>query len=159
MELAGQPGQALTFFLTPRVRWDGPLAQKILDVAGEPMREQAKLIIKSPKPGQVYDFPDFGSGFEKLYVGILDEWDDGVLFEERRMVSCYRKVIEKAKSAGLESIVFPALGKDKTDFPHIKFARLAMKGIFSALGDPVQTVTIACADKRMMETYQRRLQE
>ncbi len=157
-DVAGAPGQGMMFFLTPQKRWDGPLAEKMPIHAGEELRVQADLVINHPKPGQVFDFPGFESGFDKIFIGILAKWDDGIFFEDRELVACYRESILKARSIGLKHIVFPALGKDKTDFPHIKFARLALNGIFEALGDPVERITIACADKRMMDTYKKRLE-
>ena len=151
---------ALLFFLPPTLKCDGPLAQQVIARAGAALPAQVKEIIpQRAKAGSVYLFPGFDSGFSKLLIGILPQWDDGVLFDARDLVHCYAGALEKTKSAGLKSLVVPALGKDKRDFPHLKFARLALNGIGRSIDESLESITIACADKRMMDVYEKRLRD
>jgi O-acetyl-ADP-ribose deacetylase (regulator of RNase III) len=152
------PGcEAMTFFMSPRLEWDGPLNGAVLARAGNGLDDYILTHVDHPKPGQVFALPAFDAGFKGLFMAVVDEWDGGVDFNDRDLVRCYCDAVIKAQEAGIKTIAFPAMGKDKRDFPHIRFARLALQGILEGLDERMDSVIIACVDKRMINTYQDRL--
>lgn len=149
--------EALTFFMSPRLEWDGPLNNAVLTRAGQGLDSYILDHVDHPKSGHVFALPPFESGLKALYMAVLSEWDGGIDFRDTDLVHCYRDAVIKAQDAGLTSIAFPAMGKDKRDFPHLRFARLAIKGILEGIDERMENVVIACVDKRMVNTYQDRL--
>ena len=129
----------------------------ILKKAGPELDHYILNHVMSPKSGDVVALPGFDSGFKTLFVAVLAEWDGGSGFEERDLLNCYRRPVEQAQATGLKTLVIPALGRDKRDFPHIRFARLALRGLHEKLDNRMDSVTIMCADRAMVATYQGQL--
>lgn len=153
--------EGLAFFMLPDLSWEGGLNRSIAAAAGPKLDEYVLAHATNPKPGEVFLLPSFNMKFKALFMGIINEWDGGVDFEDRDLINCYRDTVKLAEGHGITSLVFPALGRDKRDFPHIKFARLAIQGITQGLYDSpaIQSVTIACADQLMTNTFRNRLKQ
>jgi O-acetyl-ADP-ribose deacetylase (regulator of RNase III) len=151
--------EVITFFMSPRLEWEGSLNHEVLALAGPSLDEYVLSTIDRPQSGIAYPLPPFNSGRRALFMGVLSEWDGGVDFDDTHLIRVYRSAIEQAQNLGFRSIAFPAMGKDKRDFPHIRFARLALQGVMEKLDDRIDEVVIACADKRMFDTYSDRLKK
>lgn len=152
--------EAITFFMPPQLEWSGPLNHAIVGQAGTELDDYILENIINPPSGTVYNLPPFAMTDRKaLFMAVLSEWDGGIDFDDGDLVRCYRGVIDLARQTGVRSVAFPAMGKDKRDFPHIRFARLAIQGILENMDDSVDEVVIACADRRMYETYRERLEK
>lgn len=151
--------EGIAFFMPENLAWEGLLNKSVLERAGPELDTHILNSVQSPRPGSVFVVPGFDTVFQNLFMGILNEWDGGIDFQDRDLVRCYKDSVIKAAEAGLTRIAFPAMGRDKRDFPHIRFARLAVKGIGQglAVSPAIESVTIACSDMRMMETYRTRL--
>lgn len=151
--------ESLTFFMSPRLEWEGSLNHEVLATAGPGLDDYVLSNVSRPRSGEVFALPPFDSGRKALFMGVLSEWDGGVDFDDNDLIRCYRAAVEKAQDMGITSIAFPAMGKDKRDFPHIRFARLALQGIMERLDGRMNEVVIACADRRMFDTYRERLEK
>jgi len=148
---------SLVFFMPQTLEWSGPLNRTVLARAGESLDSYVLDHVNKPKPGEVFALPPFSLPYRGLFMAVLAEWDGGVDFNDRDLLNCYRRAIDLAQEKGFRTIAFPALGRDKMDFPHIRFARLALQGILDRLDDRLEGVTIACRDMRMMDIYKQRL--
>lgn len=149
--------EAMTFFMPENLEWDGSLNSEVLAAAGTELDDFVVDNVTKPRSGNVYTLPPCNMPHKALFMAVLSEWDGGVDFNDRDLVRCYKGAVEKAQEEGIRSLAFPAMGKDKRDFPHIRFARLALQGILEKLDDRIDSVTIACADQRMFTTYKDRL--
>lgn len=150
--------ETIVFFMSPHLEWRGSLNHEILGLAGPRLDDYILTKIERPQSGTVYSLPPFDmTDRNSLFMAVLNEWDGGIDFEDGDLVKCYRAAVELAQRMGVKTIAFPAMGKDKRDFPHIRFARLAIQGILERLDDNLDDVIIACADKRMYDTYKDRL--
>lgn len=151
--------EGIAFFMPEDLSWEGSLNKSVAIAAGPKLDEFILGNVHAPHSGEVYALPGFNTPFKALFMAVVTEWDGGVDFEDRDLVRCYREAIHLAAKQGITKLAFPAMGRDKRDFPHIRFARLAVEGIAQGMaGNPsVQSVTIACSDNRMMETYRGRL--
>ena len=151
--------EGIAFFMPEDLSWEGSLNKSVAIAAGPRLDEFILSNIHGPRSGEVFALPGFDTPFKALFMAVVTEWDGGVDFEDRDLVRCYREAINLAAKQGITKIAFPAMGRDKRDFPHIRFARLAVEGIAQGLaGNPsVQSVTIACSDRRMTDTYRTRL--
>lgn len=157
-EILKTPGcEAIVFFMTPNLSWEGALNRDILARAGADLDTYALDHIVNPRPGEVFELPPLALPFKKLFMIILNKWDGGVDFEDSDMVKGYRRAIKMAQDAGIKTIAFPAMGHDKRDFPHLRFARLALQGINEGMDGRLTEVKIVCRDQRMVDTYQERL--
>lgn len=145
--------EAILFFMRPNLQWGGDLNVAVLEKAGEGLDTHILENVHKPKSGDVFALPGFDTGFKTLFMAVLPEWDGGVGYEERDMLNCYRRMIEKARSLGIKSVAVPAMGRDKRDFPHIRFARVALQGILEKIDDHIDLVKIVCVDRTMMATY------
>lgn len=144
--------------MPPRLEWEGSLNHEILGRAGPRLDEFIVNKLERPRSGTAHCLPSFDmTDRQGLFMAVLSEWDGGIDFDDADLVRCYRNTIEQAQQLGFTSVAFPAMGKDKRDFPHIRFARLAIQGILERLDDRMNEVYIACADKRMYDTYKDRL--
>jgi O-acetyl-ADP-ribose deacetylase (regulator of RNase III) len=150
---------SILFFMHPSLKWGGGLNRAVLDLAGPALDEYMLEHVISPKNGEVFALPAFGAPYKTLFMAILADWDGGNGYEERDLMNCYRGAIEQAEKLGVRSIAIPALGRDKRDFPHIRFARVAMKGILEKLDDRLDFVKIMCIDHTMMRTYREQLEK
>lgn len=141
------------------LEWEGSLNRSVQKAAGPELDEYVINTILAPRSGEVFTLPKFNAPFQALFMAVIHEWDGGIDFEDRDLVRCYRESVTLAAKEGLSSIVFPAMGRDKRDFPHIRFARLAVEGIGQGLAanPSIMRVTIACSDQRMLNTYKTRL--
>lgn len=146
--------------MPPRLEWDGSLNHAILGEAGAQLDDYILETVQRPPSGTAYALPPFDMIDRKgLFMAVLSEWDGGIEFDDGDLIRCYRAVIDLAQENGFKSVAFPAMGKDKSDFPHIRFARLAIQGILEHLDDTLDEVVVACADKRMYDTYRERLEK
>ncbi len=150
--------ETITFFMSPRLEWEGSLNHEVLGLAGPRLDAFILDRIQKPQSGTAHCLPSFDMTDRKgLFMAVLSEWDGGIDFDDTDLVRCYRNTVEQAQQLGFRSVAFPAMGKDKRDFPHIRFARLAIQGILERLDDRMDEVYIACMDKRMHDTYRERL--
>jgi O-acetyl-ADP-ribose deacetylase (regulator of RNase III) len=150
---------AIAFFMTPSLMWQGSLNQEILALAGPALDQYVLEHVESPHPGEVFKLPGFKTPFKSLFMIILNTWDGGVDFDDNDMVRAYRRTVLMAQEAGLKTLAFPAMGHDKRDFPHLRFARLALQGISQGLDGRMNEVKIVCRDQRMVDTYSERIQK
>lgn len=157
--LSQEDCDAILFFMHPSLKWGGRLNKAVLAMAGPELDNHILNTVTTPRSGEVYVLPAFGTGYKALMMAVLADWDGGVGFEERDLLDCYRGAIEKAKGAGIKSIGIPAMGRDKRDFPHIRFARLAIQGILEKIDATIDLVKIMCIDHTMMRTYQDQIQK
>jgi len=149
--------ESILFFMLPNLQWGDGLNGAILGMAGLELDEYIRHYSRNPHSGEVLAIPPFGTPYKQMYMAILANWDGGNGFEDRDLMNCYRHAITMAQSMGIKNIAIPALGRDKRDFPHIRFARLALKGILEALDNRMERVTIYCVDNRTLQTYQEQL--
>lgn len=149
--------EAILFFMHPNLKWGGSLNKAVLSLAGQELDTYILENATTPRSGEVHILPPFGTQYKALIMAVLADWDGGVGFEERDLLDCYRHAIEKAKAAGIKRIGIPAMGRDKRDFPHIRFARLTIQGILEKLDTGIDFVKIMCIDHTMMRTYQEQV--
>lgn len=145
--------EALLFFMHPNLEWGGALNHAVLKKAGGELDTYILDHVTTPKSGEVFVLPGFESGYKALFLAILADWDGGNGFEERDLLNCYRRCLVKSQEMGIRSVAIPAMGRDKRDFPHIRFARLALQGILEKLDTRTDFVKIMCVDRTMMHTY------
>lgn len=145
--------ESILFFMYPDLEWGGGLNKSILELAGQGMDDYVCENVIKPKNGDVFALPGFGSPYKNIFLAVLGRWDGGVEYEDREILNCYRRAIRLAKENGVKTIAIPAMGRDKRDFPHIRFARLALKGISEQLDASIERVAFYCADKRTYNTY------
>lgn len=157
--LAQEDCEAILFFMRPQLDWGGSLNRAILRMAGAGLDKYVLEYATTPRSGEVFVLPAFGTGYKAIFMAILADWDGGNGFEERDLLNCYRLTIEKAQETGIKTLGVPAMGRDKRDFPHIRFARLTIKGILERLDDRTDFVKIMCIDRTMMGTYNAQLQK
>jgi O-acetyl-ADP-ribose deacetylase len=151
--------EAILFFMQPTMEWGGGLNKAVLSMAGPGLDTYVLEHVRNPKSGDVFALPPFATPHKKLFMAILPPWDGGNGFEERDLLNCYRGAIEQAQELGLKRLAIPAMGRDKRDFPHIRFARLALKGILEKLDARMEYVKIVCIDHTMMSTYQGQIEK
>jgi O-acetyl-ADP-ribose deacetylase (regulator of RNase III) len=149
--------EAILFFMHPNLQWGGGVNRAVLDLAGPELDEYVLAHITTPRSGEVFALPPFESGYKALFVAVLANWDGGNGFEERDLLDCYRLTVQKAQEMGIRVLGIPAMGRDKRDFPHIRFARVALKGILQRLDERMDYVKIMCVDHTMMATYQAQM--
>jgi len=150
---------SILFFMQPSLKWGGGLNRAVLKQAGPELDKYILDHVVTPQSGEVYALPAFHAPYKTLFMAVLADWDGGNGFEERDLLNCYRGAIEKAEQLGVRSIAIPALGRDKRDFPHIRFARLALQGILERLDPRLDFVKVVCIDRTMMATYQGQLEK
>lgn len=159
-ELLSDPEcDSILFFMRPNLEWGGDLNRAVLEKAGNALDDYIVEQVHTPKSGDVFTMPPFDTGYKSLFMAVLADWDGGNGFEERDLLNCYRRAIDAAELAGVKRIAIPAMGRDKRDFPHIRFARLALKGIMERLDNRLEFVKIVCADRTMMATYTGQLEK
>ncbi len=151
--------ESILFFMHPNLQWGGGLNKAVLELAGHELDTYVLEHIHNPKSGDVFAIPSYAAPYKALFMAVLADWDGGNGFEERDLMNCYRETIERAANLGIKSLGIPALGRDKRDFPHIRFARLALKAILEKLDDRIQFVKIMCIDRTMMATYAGQLEK
>ncbi len=151
--------EAILFFMRPDLKWGGDLNHAILKLVGAELDAYIARNVRKPKSGDVFALPPFNTHYKALFMAILSDWDGGNGFEERDMLNCYRDAINQAEKLGIKTMVIPAMGRDKRDFPHIRFARLALQGILDRLDDRLDFVKIMCIDRTMMATYTAQVQK
>ena len=151
--LAQTDCDSILFFLHPDLEWGGELNQAILKMAGPELDSFITENVTLPKSGEVFAVPAYDAPFKGMFLAVLDKWDGGIDFEDRDLLNCYRRAIRMAQEQGIKSIAIPAMGRDKRDFPHIRFARLALKAITETLDHRLERVVIYCVDRRTYDTY------
>jgi O-acetyl-ADP-ribose deacetylase len=151
--LAQTDCESIHFFLYPDLEWGGELNYALLKMAGPELDAYVCEHVTTPHNGEVFAVPAFNAPYKQMFLAILGEWDGGIGFEDREILNCYRHTIRMAQEMGIKSIAIPAMGRDKRDFPHIRFARVALKGINEALDARTDRVKIYCVDRRTYETY------
>lgn len=149
--------ESILFFMHPNLKWGGELNRAVLALAGQGLDDHIRTQIRTPKSGEVFVLPAFEAPYKVLFMAILPDWDGGVGFEERDLLNCYRRTVEEARGRGIKSIAIPAMGRDKRDFPHIRFARVALKGLLEKLDSGIDFVRIMCIDHTMIKTYEGQL--
>ncbi len=151
--------ESILFFMHPNLKWGGDLNRAVLAMAGPGLDEHMLTHVLTPQSGEVFAMPSFNTPYKALFMAILPDWDGGNGFEERDMLNCYRRTLELAQAQGIRTVAMPAMGRDKRDFPHIRFARLALKGILDRLDKNIDRVRIFCIDHTMMTTYAGQLEK
>ena len=157
--LAQDDCEAILFFMHPDLEWGGGLNKAVLTICGPALDEHILGTITNPKSGEVFSLPPGESGYKALFLAVLDDWDGGNGFEDRDLMDCYRKTVEQAQGLGIRVLGIPAFGRDKRDFPHIRFARVALKAIAERLDARLDQVKIMCVDRTMMRTYGEQLEK
>lgn len=151
--------ESILFFMHPNLQWGGGLNREVLMRAGDELDEYILTHITNPRSGDVFALPTFGLPYKALFMAVLADWDGGNGFEERDLMDCYRHTVEQAQSLGVRTIAIPAMGRDKRDFPHIRFARVALKGLLERMDERVDYVKVMCIDRTMMTTYSSQLEK
>ncbi|MFA5591810.1 MAG: macro domain-containing protein [Micavibrio sp.] len=157
--LAQDDCESILFFMRPNLQWGGGINKAVLDEAGAALDEYVLEHVIRPKSGSVHTLPPFQTKYKAMFMAVLADWDGGNGFEERDLLNCYRLAIAKAQDMGIKSMAIPAMGRDKRDFPHIRFARVALKGIFDRLDDRIDMIKIMCADRTMITTYHSQIEK
>lgn len=147
--------ESILFFMQPNLKWGGDLNKAVLQLAGPELDQYILEHVIKPKSGDVFSLPSFKAPYKSLFMAVLADWDGGNGFEERDMMNCYRDTINQAEKLGVKTIAIPAMGRDKRDFPHIRFARVALQGIL----DRLDFVKIMCIDRTMMATYTAQMEK
>ncbi|MEM6781376.1 MAG: macro domain-containing protein [Pseudomonadota bacterium] len=150
---------ALVSFVTPDLSLGGPLNKAYLAKAGEELGDYIAERIVQPKAGEAFVVPAFNMPNKAVILAVLPLWEDGLQNEDRQMLRCYRHSIQKAQGKGIQSVAFPALGFGRLNFPHIRFARFAIKGILESIDESMQEVRIVCRDKTMSDIYATHLRK
>lgn len=148
---------SILVFMLPNLVWGGELNKALLKQAGPALDEFVLTHATTPRSGEVFAAPGFNSSYKKIFVAILAQWDGGNGFEERDLMNCYRHAITMAQSLDIKNIAIPALGRDKRDFPHIRFARVAIKAMLEVMDQRMERVTVFCVDRRMFNTYSEQM--
>jgi O-acetyl-ADP-ribose deacetylase (regulator of RNase III) len=151
--------EAILFFMHPDLEWGGGLNKAVLKLAGPEIDHYILDHAITRNSGDVIALPSFKTRYKAMFVAILADWDGGNGFEERDLLDCYRNTIERAQAMGIKTIGIPAMGRDKRDFPHIRFARLSLQGILERLDDRIDYVKVMCVDRTMMATYDTQMQK
>lgn len=151
--------ESILFFMYPSLEWGGGLNRAILEAAEPGLDAYVLDHATTPRSGEVFVLPPFGLPYRAMFLAVLAAWDGGNGFEERDLLNCYRLAVEKAQEMGIRSMAIPAMGRDKRDFPHIRFARLALQGILEKLDDRMDMVKIVCIDHTMMSTFGGQLEK
>jgi O-acetyl-ADP-ribose deacetylase (regulator of RNase III) len=151
--------EAILFFMHPDLEWGGGLNRAVLKLAGPELDAYVLEHAINPRSGEVIALPPFKTRYKAMFVAILADWDGGNGFEERDLLDCYRNTVEKAQAMGIKTIGIPAMGRDKRDFPHIRFARISLQGILERLDERMDYVKVMCVDRTMMTTYTAQMQK
>ena len=151
--------ESILFFIRPNLEWGGSLNRAVLEMAGPALDEYVLENIPRPRCGEVYALPSCNAPYKALFMAVLADWDGGNGYEERDLLNCYRETVEKAQIRGIKSVAIPAMGHDKRDFPHIRFARVALRGILEKLDDRIDCVKIMCIDRTMVATYNSQIEK
>lgn len=75
-------------------------------------------------------------------------WQDGMHGERDKLISCYRKSLDIAKTAGCETVAFPLISSGVYGYPKDKALRVAIDTISEFLVDNDMTVYIVIFDKK-----------
>lgn len=150
---------ALVSFVTADLSLGGPLNKAYLAKAGEEMGDYIAERIIQPKAGEAFIVPPFHMPNKNIILAVLPTWEDGLQNEDRQMLRCYRHSIARARESGLKSIAFPALGFGRLSFPHIRFARLAVRAILEGLQGDLDEVRIVCKERGMTDIYATHLRK
>lgn len=151
--------EAMVSFVTADLSLGGPLNKAFLQRAGEQLGDYIADNVIKPKAGDAFIVPAFKMPIKKIILIVLPKWEDGLQNEDRQMLRGYRKAVSLAQEQGIKSIAFPALGFGRRNFPHIRFARLAVKGILDTVDHRLDEVRIVCKEKGMADIYTRHLQK
>lgn len=151
--LAQPECESILFFMYPDLEWGGELNYALLKMAGPEMDKYVCEHVTTPHHGEVFAIPGFNSPYKALFLAILGHWDGGIEYEDREILNCYRHAITMAQEAGIKSIAIPSMGRDKRDFPHVRFARLALQGINETMNGSLEKVSIYCVDRQNYDTY------
>ena len=149
----------LVSFVTPDLSLGGPLNKAFLAQAGEELGDYIAENIIHPRAGEAFLVPAFNMPMKNIMLLVLPKWEDGLQNEDRQMLRCYRRAIRLAQEQGLKSIAFPALGFGRLNFPHIRFARLAVKGVLETLDARMDDVRVVCKERGMTDIYAQNLKK
>lgn len=144
-------------FVTDDMSWDGRLNQRILNVAGEEFDEYTLDNVIQPKSGNVYCLPAFSAPVDRIFLGILPKWRDGLFDEEKLLTHCYKNLMAGLAEHETESISIPALGSGQRSFPRRRVARLIMNIIIQNMPETLKTIKIVCKDDLSFGAYKERL--
>ncbi len=152
---------ALVSFVTADLSLGGPLNKAYLTKAGEELGDYIAENVIQPRPGETFLCPPFNMPNKHVMLAVLPKWEDGLQNEDRQMLRCYRNAIQIMQDNDLHSIAFPALGFGRLNFPHIRFARLALRGILESLekGKGAEEVRIVCKERGMVDIYATHLKK
>jgi len=86
-------------------------------------------------------------------------WHGGTRGEPEALASCYRKSLELAAEAGLESIAFPNISTGVYGYPKDKAAAVAVQSVRAALEETpsIQRVIFVCFDDENFRLYEQLL--
>ena len=83
-------------------------------------------------------------------------WRDGQHGEREQLASCYRRALELAGAAGLESIAFPGISTGVYGYPPERAAPLAVVTVRGALdaAPSIRRVVFCCFSARDLQLYE-----
>lgn len=151
----------LVSFVTADLSLGGPLNKAYLAKAGEELGDYIAEHVIQPKAGEAFLCPPFAMPNKGIMLAVLPKWEDGLQNEDRQMLRCYRNAVRIAQEKRIRSIAFPALGFGRLNFPHIRFARLAVRAILESMenGDGPDEVRIVCKERGMVDIYATHLRK
>ena len=144
-------------FVTQDMSWDGALNQAILKEAGDELDEHILENVFQPKTGQVFCLPAFGAPVDRILLGILPKWRDGLFDEEQLVRRCYKHLMMSIAENNITSVALPALGAGQRSFPQRRVVRLTLSVVFEHMPDCLESLQIVCKDSGAFDAYQERL--
>lgn len=150
---------ALVSFITADLTLEGPLNIAYLKAAGEELGDYIAEHIIKPQAGEVFVVPAFGLPVRNIVLAVLPKWGGGIDDEDRAMIRCYRRALERAHEFHLQTLAFPALGFGRLNFPHIRFARHAVRGLLEGMHEDITEVRIVGKEQRMLDIYAKQIKK
>lgn len=144
-------------FVTRDMSWGGGLNQAVATSAGDSFDDYVLESIFKPKVGEVFSLPAFSAPVDRIFLGILPEWRDGLFDEEQLLIRCYRNLMTSLSDNKTDSIALPSLGAGKRGFPQKRVVRLTLSAIIQNMPDTVEEIKIICRDDESFEAYSSKL--
>ncbi|MGB1077684.1 MAG: macro domain-containing protein, partial [Bdellovibrionales bacterium] len=144
-------------FVTQDMSWDGQLNQAILAEAGEEFDAHVLEHIFQPKAGQVFCLPAFSAPVDRIVLGVIPTWRDGLFDEEQLVIRCYKNLMKVVSDHNIDSLALPSLGGGQRNFPQKRIVRLTLAALIDNMPDCLETLHIVCKDEDSFSAYQERL--
>lgn len=82
-------------------------------------------------------------------------WRGGQRGEAGQLASCYRRSLEVAMAAGVETIAFPGISTGVYGYPVEQAAQIAVAAVRASVAAPLREVTFCCFSPNDLRTYVR----